>query len=229
MNIGYCSHGWKIQAPASYSRYQHVPAAATCRFSEEEQKQKKILRSRNIKISEEQKQQNYFWGAETMRTLSQSLVIQNLKADHELSSTRWGCTTRKYKALVAVEQERRTKTPHWLGRRAATGAAAATAAASERASEQASRKEGCRPEAAVMRNLERGKTKANLGFVISPSPLPPPNFFFFSVRPAWPVISDLLCQTWQPGAPFFLFHLLLCFSKPLPVIKSPIHPSIHRL
>jgi hypothetical protein len=60
MNIGYCSHGWKIQAPASYSRYQHVPAAATCRFSEEEQKQKKILRSRNIKISEEQKQQNYF-------------------------------------------------------------------------------------------------------------------------------------------------------------------------
>jgi aerobic-type carbon monoxide dehydrogenase small subunit (CoxS/CutS family) len=71
-----------------------------------------------------------------MRTLSQSLVIQNLKADHELSSTRWGCTTRKCKALVVVEQERRTKTPHWLGRRAARGAAAATAAASERASKQ---------------------------------------------------------------------------------------------
>jgi hypothetical protein len=138
-----------------------------------------------------------------MRTLSQSLAIQNLKADHELSSTRWGCTTRKYKALVVgvvVEQERRTKTPHWLGRRAATGAAAATAATSERASERAG-KEGCRREAAaVMRNLESGKTKANLGFVISPRlprslPPSPPNFFFFFVRPAWPVISDLLCKT----------------------------------
>jgi hypothetical protein len=42
MNIGYCSHGWKIQAPASCSSYQHVPPAATCRFSEEEQKQKKL-------------------------------------------------------------------------------------------------------------------------------------------------------------------------------------------
>jgi hypothetical protein len=49
MNIGYWSHDWKIQAPASCSRYQHVPAAATCRFSEEEQKPKKILRSRNNK------------------------------------------------------------------------------------------------------------------------------------------------------------------------------------
>jgi hypothetical protein len=83
-----------------------------------------------------------------MRTLSQSLVIQNLKADHELSSTRWGCTTRKYKALVVVvvvvEQERRSKTPQWLGRRPATEAAAATAAAqraSERASQQGARKD----------------------------------------------------------------------------------------
>lgn len=77
-----------------------------------------------------------------MRTLSQSLVIQNLQADHELSSTRWGFTTRKCKALlVVVEQERRTKTAHWLGRRAATGAAAATAAASEQASKQEGRKD----------------------------------------------------------------------------------------
>jgi hypothetical protein len=47
MNIGYCSHGWKIQAPASCSRYQQqVPAVL-------------VKRSRNQKNSEKQRQQNF--------------------------------------------------------------------------------------------------------------------------------------------------------------------------
>jgi hypothetical protein len=114
-----------------------------------------------------------------MRTLSQSLAIQNLKADHELSSTRWGCTTRKYKALVVgvvVEQERRTKTPHWLGRRAATGAAAATAATSERASERASRKGRMQTRSCCCdEKLRKWKNKSKLGVCYIPPPpsLPP--------------------------------------------------------
>jgi hypothetical protein len=163
-----------------------------------------------------------------MRTLSQSLVIQNLKADHELSSTRWGCTTRKYKALVVVvvvvvEQERGTKTPHWLRRRAATGAAAAMAAASER--EQAGRKDAQTRSCCCDEKLRKGKNKSKLGVCYI---RPQTSSSSSSDRLGRSFLTS--CARRDNPAPLSFFSIYCCcvFRNLCPSSsRSSIHPSIY--
>jgi len=154
-------------------------------------------------------------------------VIQNLKADHELSSTRWGCTTRKYKALVVVvvvEQERGTKTPHWLRRRAATAAAAAMAAASER--EQAGRKDAQTRSCCCDEKLRKGENKSKLGVCY----IRPQTSSSSSDRLGRSFLTS--CARRDNPAPPSFFPIYCCcvFRNLCPSSsRSSIHPSIHRL